>query len=111
MSKIYHFSKYMKAKEKVTFTKCDLNSIISVYSQKVSNGIWKDYSINFENNYAEFSIYKHTLAYPEFSIIKNNKKVFFIYSKIGRCEQHKLSTSNKYFFITVNRFSHRMESI
>ncbi len=81
MSKIYHFSKYMKAKEKVTFTKCDLNSIISVYSQKVSNGIWKDYSINFENNYAEFSIYKHTLAYPEFSIIKNNKKVFFIYSK------------------------------
>ena len=48
MSKIYHFSKYIKEKEKVTFSKKDLNSIISIYSQKVSNGIWKDYSINFE---------------------------------------------------------------
>ena len=47
MSKIYHFSKYIKGKEKVTFSKKDLNSIISIYSQKVSMGIWKDYSINF----------------------------------------------------------------
>ena len=89
MSKIYHFSKYMKAKEKVTFTKCDLNSIISIYSQKVSNGIWKDYSINFGNNYAEFSIYKHTLSYPEFSIIKNSKKVFSIYSKNKKLKRSK----------------------
>ena len=81
MSKIYHFSKYIKVKEKITFSKKDLNSIISIYSQKVSNGIWKDYSINFENNYAEFSIYKHTHASPEFSIVKNKKRIFSIYSK------------------------------
>ena len=68
MSKIYHFSKYIKEKEKVTFSKKDLNSIISVYSKNVSNGIWKDYSINFERNYAEFSI------------VKNKKRIFFIYS-------------------------------
>ena len=81
MSKIYHFSKYIKEKEKVTFSKKDLNSIISIYSQKVANGVWKDYSINFEKNYAEFSIYKHSLASPEFSIIKNRKKIFSIYSR------------------------------
>ena len=81
MSKIYHFSKYIKGKEKVTFSKKDLNSIISIYSQKVSMGIWKDYSINFERNYAEFSIYKHTHASPEFSIVKDKKKIFFIYSR------------------------------
>ena len=81
MSKIYHFSKYIKAKEKVTFSKKDLNSIISIYSQKVSIGIWKDYSINFENNYAEFSIYRHSYASPEFSIIKNKKNIFYIYSR------------------------------
>ena len=83
MSKIYHFSKYIKAKEKVTFSKKDLNSIISIYSQKVSNGIWKDYSINFEKNYAEFSIYRHSYASPEFSIIKN-KKIFFTYIQENR---------------------------
>ena len=81
MSKIYHFSKYIKGKEKVTFSKKDLNLIISVYSQKVSNGIWKDYSINFEKNYAEFSIYRHSYASPEFSIIKNKKNIFYIYSR------------------------------
>ena len=82
MSKIYHFSKYIKEKEKVSFSKKDLNSIISIYSKNVANGIWKDYSINFEKNYAEFSIYKHTYASPEFSIIKDKKKNYFIYSRI-----------------------------
>ena len=89
MSKIYHFSKYIKEKEKVTFSKKDLNSIISIYSQKVSNGIWKDYSINFEKNYAEFSIYKHTCASPEFSIVKNKKKSFSIYSRTQELKKSK----------------------
>ena len=89
MSKIYHFSKYFKEKEKITFSKNDLNSIIQVYSKKVSNGIWKDYSINFERNYAEFSIYKHTYASPEFSIIKNKKKIFSIYSRQQELKKSK----------------------
>ena len=89
MSKIYHFSKYIKEKEKVTFSKKDLNSIISIYSKKVSNGIWKDYSINFEKNYAEFSIYKHTYASPEFSIVKNKKKIFSIYSRTQELKKSK----------------------
>ena len=89
MSKIYHFSKYIKEKEKVTFSKKDLNSIISIYSQKVANGVWKDYSINFERNYAEFSIYKHTHASPEFSIVKDKKKIFFIYSRAQELKKSK----------------------
>ena len=89
MSKIYHFSKYIKEKEKVAFSKKDLNSIISIYSQKVSMGIWKDYSINFERNYAEFSIYKHTYASPEFSIVKNKKKIFSIYSRKQELKKSK----------------------
>ena len=89
MTKIYYFSKYIKEKEKITFSKNDLNSIIQIYSQKVSNGIWKDYSINFERNYAEFSIYKHSYASPEFSIVKNKKKIFFIYSRKQELKKSK----------------------
>ena len=89
MSKIYHFSKYIKEKEKVSFSKNDLNLIISIYSKNVSNGIWKDYSINFERNYAEFSIYKHSYASPEFSIVKNKKKIFFIYSRKQELKKSK----------------------
>lgn len=89
MSKIYHFSKYIKEKEKVSFSKKDLNSIISIYSKNVSSGIWKDYSINFERNYAEFSIYKHTNTSPEFSIVKDKKKFFFIYSRSQELKKSK----------------------
>ena len=89
MTKIYHFSKYIKEKEKITFSKNDLNSIIQIYSQKVSNGVWKDYSINFERNYAEFSIYKHSYAFPEFSIVKNKKKIFSIYSRKQELKKSK----------------------
>ena len=89
MTKIYHFSKYIKGKEKVTFSKKDLNLIISVYSKKVSHGIWKDYSINFEKNYAEFSIYKHTYSSPEFSVIKNKKNIFSIYSRNQELKKSK----------------------
>ena len=89
MSKIYHFSKYIKEKEKISFSKNDLNLIISIYSKNVSNGIWKDYSINFERNYAEFSIYKHTHASPEFSIVKNKKKIFSIYSRQQELKKSK----------------------
>ena len=89
MTKIYHFSRYIKEKEKVTFSKKDLNSIIGIYSQKVSNGVWKDYSINFERNYAEFSIYKHTNTSPEFSIVKDKKKKFFIYSRSQELKKSK----------------------
>ena len=89
MSKIYHFSKYIKEKEKISFSKNDLNLIISIYSKNVSNGIWKDYSINFEKNYAEFSIYTHSYASPEFSIVKNKKKIFFIYSRKQELKKSK----------------------
>ena len=89
MSKIYHFSKYIKEKEKVSFSKNDLNLIISIYSKNVSNGIWKDYSINFEKNYAEFSIYTHSYTFPEFSIVKNKKKIFFIYSRKQELKKSK----------------------
>ena len=89
MSKIYHFSKYIKGKEKITFSKKDLNSIISIYSQKVSRGIWKDYSINFERNYAEFSVYKHTRTSPEFTIVKDKKENFFIYSRVQELKKSK----------------------
>jgi hypothetical protein len=89
MSKIYHFSKYIKEKEKVSFSKNDLNLIISIYSKNVSNGIWKDYSINFEKNYAEFSIYRHSYAFPEFSIVKNKKNFFFIYSRKQELKKSK----------------------
>jgi len=69
---------------KLYFSKYELNMILSSYSLGVSRGNWVDYSINFNKNEASFFIYKHALAFPEYSLIKyrNNKKNKFFYKLI-----------------------------
>ena len=46
---------------------------MEVYSQKISTGEWKDYSISFQKNYAVFSIHKSLKFIPYYQI----KKKFF----------------------------------
>ena len=60
----------------VRFKKKEINLIMEVYSQKISTGEWKDYSISFQKNYAVFSIHKSFKFIPYYQIKKNfwNKK-------------------------------------
>ena len=60
----------------VRFKKEEINLIMEVYSQKISTGEWKDYSISFQKNYAVFSIHKSFKFIPYYQIKKNfwNKK-------------------------------------
>ena len=59
---------------KLYFSKIELSKILTCYSIGVSNGNWKDYSLNFNKNEAIFSFYKHTLASPEFILKKFKEK-------------------------------------
>ena len=56
------------------FSKAELSKILKCYSIGVSNGSWKDYTLNFSSNEAIFSIYKHTLASPECILKKYKEK-------------------------------------
>ena len=58
------------------FSKSELSKILNCYSAGVSNGNWKDYALNFNNNEAIFSFYKHTFASPDCILKKfrENKK-------------------------------------
>ena len=62
----------------VRFKKEEINLIMEVYSQKISTGEWKDYSISFQKNYAVFSIHKSFKFIPYYQIKKNflRKKVY-----------------------------------
>ena len=66
---------------KLYFSKTELSKILNCYSIGVSNGNWKDYSLNFDTNEAIFYIYKHSLASPDCILIKfkekRKKKVIF----------------------------------
>ncbi len=59
---------------KLYFSKVELSKILTCYSIGVSNGKWKDYALNFNNNEAIFSFYKHTLASPECILKKFKEK-------------------------------------
>ena len=58
----------------VRFKKEEINLIMEVYSQKISTGEWKDYSISFQRNYAVFSIHKSFKFIPYYQIKKNFSK-------------------------------------
>ena len=73
---------------KLYFSKVELSKILTCYSIGVSNGNWKDYSLNFNTNEAIFSIYKHTLASPE-CILKKYKE------KKKKRTLYQLSINNK----------------
>ncbi len=56
-----------------SFNKVELNMILSIYGKKVSNGIWRDYAIDHNENTAVFSIYRSTFEKAFLQIIKNKK--------------------------------------
>lgn len=58
---------------KLFFSKKELCKILSCYSIGVSCGKWKDYSIDFDQNEANFFIYKHTSSYPDCILTKYKK--------------------------------------
>ena len=55
------------------FDKYELKKILDLYAQMVSNGIWKDYSLNVSKNEISFNIYKRTTEFPIYKITKNLK--------------------------------------
>ena len=63
------------------FSKAELAKILNLYSKGVSNGEWKDYAIDFNNNNAFFYIFKHSLAAPECilnkSLERKKRKIFY----------------------------------
>ena len=61
---------------KIFFSRKELHKILSCYSLGVSRGNWKDYSINYERDEANFFIYKNSLSLPDCILTKckRNKK-------------------------------------
>ena len=56
-----------------SFNKVELNMILSIYGKNVSNGIWRDYAIDHNENTAVFSIYRSTFEKAFLQIIKSRK--------------------------------------
>jgi hypothetical protein len=56
---------------KVTFSRRELDRILRLYGRKVAAGEWRDYTIDFLNDRAVFSVFRHTCEVPIYRIEKN----------------------------------------
>ncbi len=61
------------APEVVSFDRRELNAILSVYGQKVAEGEWRDYAMDFEAQCATFSVFRRTSEVPIYRIEKRPK--------------------------------------
>ena len=55
----------------VTFDRHELNRILSVYGRMVAAGEWRDYALDFLEEVAVFSIFRHAAEMPLFRIEKH----------------------------------------
>ena len=106
------FKSSNRLKKKFTsFHKTELNLILSVYAQKVSQGHWKDYAIDHGKYTAVFSIYRNTFENAFLKIIKNKNKgkritftlIDFNNKKIKISEN--LSDITRYLKVSVKRIA------
>ena len=54
----------------VTFDRPELNRILTVYGRMVAAGEWRDYALDFLDEVAVFSIFRHASEMPLFRIEK-----------------------------------------
>ena len=57
----------------VTFSRHELDRILSLYGRKVAAGEWRDYAIDFLKDRAVFSVFRRASEIPIYRIEKNPK--------------------------------------
>jgi hypothetical protein len=67
----------------VTFDRPELNRILSVYGRMVACGEWRDYALDFLEEAAVFSIFRHAAEMPLFRVEKRPRAKQGQYSVIA----------------------------
>ena len=56
-----------------SFSRCELNAILSLYGRRVAQGEWHDYTIDFLLDRAVFSVFRKASEVPVYRIEKSEK--------------------------------------
>jgi hypothetical protein len=67
----------------VTFDRPELNRILSIYGRMVACGEWRDYALDFLEEAAVFSIFRHAAEMPLFRVEKRPRAKQGQYSVIA----------------------------
>lgn len=58
----------------VHFDRSELFRLLTLYSQRVANGEWRDYAIAQQPGCAVFAVFRHTADRPLYTITKRNDR-------------------------------------
>lgn len=74
-----------RAAPPVSFDRREFRALLSVYGRMVSNGEWHDYAMDFEADFAQFSVYSRSSDCPVYRIEKRPEqaKRQGVYALIG----------------------------
>jgi len=61
---------FPRAAAQVAFDRGELQQILNVYGRMVAAGIWRDYAMSFEKDYASFAAFKRAAERPQARIEK-----------------------------------------
>lgn len=56
---------------RVFFSRAELDQLLQIYSRQVMRGAWRDYAIDQRDGAATFSIFRHSLESPLFTVVKS----------------------------------------
>lgn len=71
MTHIVRLSDYKRRKAGQTyFTRSELSQLLSLYSERVARGEWRDYAIDHKVGIALFSVFRHSAERPAFAVAK-----------------------------------------
>ncbi len=59
-----------KSQRATFFNRHELSQLLSLYSTRVARGEWRDYALDHQQGQAIFSVFRHTMESPRFSIVK-----------------------------------------
>jgi hypothetical protein len=70
-----------KGAAQVFFSRGELQQLLNLYSTRVARGEWRDYAIDHKKGVAVFSVFRHTMERPLFSIAKRGQgSEYVVYS-------------------------------
>ncbi|MGH7226807.1 MAG: DUF2794 domain-containing protein [Gemmataceae bacterium] len=52
------------------FSRAELDQLLQLYSRQVMRGLWRDYAIDQRDGTASFSVFRHSLESPIFTVVK-----------------------------------------
>jgi hypothetical protein len=84
MASLIRMAEYRGNPGFVQFERSELNQILALYAARVANGEWRDYAIDLHPDQAVFSVFRHALERPLYTIAKIARRSGWVVRSGGR---------------------------